>query len=260
MKTRPIVIKIGGSTFGSSDTTVQDLVALQKQGMDIVVVHGGGALITQWLKRQAVSTSFIHGLRVTDAESLKVVTAVLSGLVNKELVCSLQKAGARAAGISGVDGCMVSSSIRVPELGFTGEVDSVDCSLLNTLLEGGYLTVISPVCYFPASGVGEPLMLNLNGDSVTGEMAIALGAEMVIFLTDVPGVKDSRGDYLKEIKTQQAEDLIYEGVAAGGMEVKLRACIKVAQAGGKAYIIDGRRPHALQDGMRGKVDGTSVVK
>jgi len=260
VKTRPIVIKIGGSTFGSGDTTVQDLVTLQKQGMAIIVVHGGGALITQWLECQKVSTRFVHGLRVTDAESLKVVTAVLSGLVNKELVSSLQRAGARVVGISGVDGCMVSASIKKPELGFTGEVDSVDCSLLNTLLEGGFLTVVSPVSYFPASGVGEPPMLNLNGDSVTGEIAIALGAEMVIFLTDVPGVKDARGDFLKELKTQQAEALIEKGVALGGMEVKLKACIKVAQAGGKAYIVDGRKPHALQDGMRGKVDGTSVVK
>jgi acetylglutamate kinase len=258
VKSKPVVVKIGGSTFGSGDTTVEDLVALQKQGRELVVVHGGGALITDWLKRQGIASRFVHGLRVTDAESLKVVTAVLSGLVNKELVAALQKSGGRAAGISGIDGELVTASRPSQELGYAGDVQSVDSRIIQNLLAAGFMTIVSPVSYFPAGTAGEPLMLNLNGDSVTGDIGVALKAERIVFMTDVPGVKDSRGGYLAELSVKQAGELITTGVALGGMEVKLQACIKAAKAGCVARIIDGRQPHALRDEMLGKVPGTTV--
>jgi acetylglutamate kinase len=260
VKSKPIVIKIGGSTFGSGDTTISDLVDLQKQGKDLVVVHGGGALITEWLKRQNITTRFVHGLRVTDEEALKVVVAVLSGLVNKELVASLQKAGAKAVGISGVDGGLVLAERQTTELGYTGEVRSVNCGILESLLEKGFIAVVSPVSYYPEGATGEPMMLNLNGDSVTGEIAAALKADSIIFLTDVQGVKDAKGSYIPELSLQEADELINSGVAAGGMEVKLQACIRVARAGGRARIIDGRNTHALRDELLGRTPGTTIKK
>ena len=132
----PIVVKIGGSTLGSHDTTLKDLVTLQKQGVDVVVVHGGGNVISQWMQRQGIPPRFVDGLRVTDAASLEIVVAVLSGLINKELVSSLQQMGGRAIGISGVDGNLLEAHIANPELGFVGEVSQVNSEPLRALLDG----------------------------------------------------------------------------------------------------------------------------
>src|SRR5574341_1326718 len=137
-----IVVKIGGSTLGSHDTTLDDLAELQRQGVPCVVVHGGGALISEWLKRMDVPTRFERGLRVTDADALKVVVAVLAGLVNKELVASLAARGAKATGLSGADGDVLQARITQPELGFVGEITKVDAGPLLSLLEGGMVPVL----------------------------------------------------------------------------------------------------------------------
>ena len=134
---KKIVIKIGGSTLGSHDTTIEDLVELQKRGVRMVVVHGGGNSITEWLSRLGVSTRFEKGLRVTDAETLKVVVAVLCGLLNKELVAAVESLGGRAVGLSGIDGGLIEAAARDAELGYVGEIVRVNPEPLEMVLEGG---------------------------------------------------------------------------------------------------------------------------
>ena len=128
---RPIVVKIGGSTLGSHDTSLKDLVRLQQNGEEVVVVHGGGNVISQWMQHQGLAPNFVNGLRVTDAPSLEIVVAVLGGLINKELVSLIHEFGGRSVGMSGIDGCMVEAEIANPELGFVGEVTNVNIDLIQ---------------------------------------------------------------------------------------------------------------------------------
>ncbi|GAF71461.1 unnamed protein product, partial [marine sediment metagenome] len=137
-----IVVKIGGSTLGNHDTTLEDLVELQKQGKSLVVVHGGAKVTSEWLARLGIPTSFVNGLRVTDAETLKVVAAALGGLVNKELVVAIQALGGKAVSLSGCDGNLLWASIKSPELGYAGEVVAVDPTPLKLLLNAGYMPVV----------------------------------------------------------------------------------------------------------------------
>ena len=134
MAAPPIVVKIGGSTLGSHDTTLKDLVTLQNQGVDVVVVHGGGNVISQWMQRQGIRPRFVNGLRVTDEASLEIVVAVLSGLINKKLVARMHVLGGRAIGISGIDGGLLEARVADPELGYVGEIASVNTGAITALL------------------------------------------------------------------------------------------------------------------------------
>jgi len=254
-----IVIKIGGSTFGSGDTTVEDLVTLQKRGVPLVVVHGGGAMVTDWLKRQGVTTKFVRGLRVTDAGTLKVVVAVLAGLANKELVAAIELAGGKAIGLSGVDGGLLKAKITDPDLGLVGEVVSVDTAMLETALKAGHMAIVAPVSLNVNGAAGKDKVLNVNGDTATGEIATALKAERLIFLTDVAGVCDKSGKLIPKLTSSEGEALIASGVASGGMEPKIRACVKALKSVKAARIIDGRLPHALLNEIDGKGQGTTVI-
>ena len=147
-----IVVKIGGSTLGSGDTTLEDLVTLQRRGINPIVVHGGGKLINEWLERQGVRPRFVRGLRVTDARSLEVVVAVLTGLINKKLVASLQALGGSAMGISGVDGGMLLARVKHPELGLVGSVAQVNPDPIKAVLEMGFMPVIAPVAVQHSDG------------------------------------------------------------------------------------------------------------
>ena len=251
---------MGGSIFESGDTTVQDLVALQQQGRSLVVVHGGGNMITQWLKRQGVETRFVSGERVTDAPTLEVATAVLAGVANKGIVSAICNAGGRAVGVSGVDSAMLQGRIKEPALGYVGEVVRVDKTILECLLREGFIAVVSPISLNAEGKSGAPDLLNINGDIAAGEIAAALAAERLIFLTDVPGISDSAGNYLAELTTKEAETLVSSGVASGGMIPKIKACLAALAAGTTARIIDGRQPHALLDEMEGKGGGTTIYK
>ncbi|MEW6142676.1 MAG: acetylglutamate kinase [Chloroflexota bacterium] len=253
-----LVIKIGGSTFGSGDTTVEDLVALQKRGVPLVVVHGGGAMVTDWLKRQGVTTKFVRGLRVTDAGTLKVVVAVLAGLANKELTAAIELAGGKATGLSGVDGGLLKAKITDPDLGLVGDVVSVNTELLETALKAGYMAVVAPVSLNVNGTAGEDMVLNVNGDTAAGEIAAALKAERLIFLTDVAGVCDKSGKLIPRLTPAKGEALIASGVVSGGMEPKIRACVKALKSVKAARIIDGRQPHALLNEVDGKGQGTTV--
>lgn len=240
---KPIVIKLGGSILGNHDTTLGDLVELQKQGKSLVVVHGGAQVASEWLARLGISTSFINGLRVTDAESLKVVTGVLSGLVNKELVVAIQSLGGKAIGLSGADGNLLWATIKNPELGYVGEIAKVDPTPLRTLLEKGYMPVVAPISL---GSVGNRIMLlNVNGDAAAGEIAAALAANMLIFLTDVDGIHDDSGKTLSRLSVAEAERMLTSSTVSGGMIPKIEACLKALTTVPMARIIDGRIPHAL---------------
>ena len=145
MSSPPIVVKIGGSTLTHRDTSLKDLVALQKQGTPVVVVHGGGNVISQWMRRQGIPPRFVDGLRVTDADSLDIVVAVLTGLINKELVSQVHGLGGRAIGISGIDGGLLEARVADPQLGFVGEICRVDCQPLRAMLDTGYMPVVAPL-------------------------------------------------------------------------------------------------------------------
>ena len=256
---RPIVVKIGGSTLGSGDTTLEDLVTLQCQGTPMMVVHGGGKVISQWMKRSGTLPRFVRGLRVTDEATLEVVVAVLTGLVNKQLVTKIQALGGRAVGLSGVDGGLLQCRIMDPELGFVGEVERVNPEPVRQVMQMDHIPVVAPV----ASGcqddsTSDGTMLNVNGDSAAGALALALKAERLIFLTDVEGVLDSSRRLISRILPEQARALVTGGVAAGGMIPKLEACLLALPHVRITQIIDGRKSHALLECLSSQDIGTRV--
>lgn len=256
----PIVVKIGGSTLGSHDTSLRDLVKLQEEGQEVVVVHGGGNVISQWMQRQGLAPRFVGGLRVTDAASLEIVVAVLTGLINKELVSLMHKFGGRSVGLSGIDGSMIEAKIGNPELGFVGEVTNVNSEPIRALLDSGYIPVIAPLGVHVRDGsknAGSPL--NINGDTVAGELAYAMEAEQLIFLTDVTGVMDGGGRVIRRLDRRRANILFNSGVIQGGMIPKLSACLRALERAPVANIIDGRQPNALLDCVRGNSSGTTIT-
>lgn len=256
-----IVVKIGGATLGSHDTTVEDIVYLQQQGRLLVVVHGGGKLVTDWLSRQGVSTRFVDGERVTDKATLETVTAVLAGLANKEIVAAINSLGGKAIGISGVDGALIQGRIKDIELGYMGTVVKVNTAPLEALLPAGYVPIISPVSLHSFDKPDDaPQMLNINADLVAGEVAAAIGAERLIFLTDVVGICDQSGKLLPQLSTGEAEALVVSGVASGGMIPKIKACLKALAGTVTICIIDGRQPHALLREIEGQGGGTTIIK
>jgi acetylglutamate kinase len=257
-----IVVKIGGSTLGAHDTTLADLVERQQRGESLVVVHGGAKVTSEWLARLGIPTSFTKGLRVTDAETLKVVTAALSGLVNKELVVAIQSLGGKAVSLSGCDGNLLQASIKSCELGYVGEIVAVDATLLKLLLDTGYMPVISPVSI--GSVEGRTMLLNVNGDTAAGEIAAALAAEKLIFLTDVDGIHDESGKAIPSLNLAMAKDLLSSGAVSGGMVPKMEASLRALTTTKVVRIIDGRAAHTLRDNIsrqvrQSKSGGTTIV-
>ncbi len=252
-----IVAKIGSVAFSPEDTCIGDIVALQKQGRQMVVTHGGGKLITKWLEKQGVTTRFIRGERVTDQVVLEVVIAVLTGLVNKEIVSSIQNRGGWAVGISGIDGGLIQASIKNTELGYVGTVTKVNTAPLELLLKAGYIPVVSPISLHPVPEARE-MGLNINADDVAGEIATAIGAEKLIFLTDVVGVCDQSGKLIPQLSPGEAEALVASGVASGGMIPKIRACLRALSNTLTTCIIDGRQSHALLREVEGGSSGTTI--
>jgi len=256
----PVVVKIGGSTLGSHDTSLKDLVTLQQEGVEVVVVHGGGNVISQWMQRQGIRPRFVEGLRVTDAPSLEIVVAVLTGLINKELVSTLLRLGGRAIGISGIDGGLLEARIANPELGYVGEISRVNDEPLRAILDSGYIPMVAPLAAHRHDGSehsGGPL--NINGDTVAGELAHALGAERLVFLTDVEGIMDGSNRVIRRLDRRRANILFRSGVVRGGMIPKLAACLRALESSPVANVVDGRRPGALLDCLRGSATGTTIV-
>ena len=251
------VVKYGGHAMGDPEAArdfAEDIVLLKAVGINPVVVHGGGPQIGVMLKKLGVESSFIDGLRVTDAETAKVAEMVLSGAINKELVSWIAQAGGKALGISGKDGGFVtaekierttrdpdSNIERAVDLGFVGEPRSVDRSVIDTISGAGMIPVIAPI------GVGEDgHTYNINADTMAGAVAAALGAARLFLLTDVPGVLNKAGDLVADLTPAQIAGFREDGTISGGMIPKLETCVSAVESGvDAAVILDGRIPHAL---------------
>src|SRR5918911_468880 len=248
-----LVIKLGGATFDGAGAPLGEGAALVRAGMRVVLVHGGGPLITQWLERLGVQTQFQDGVRVTDEPALDVATMVLRGLVNTGVVAGLARHGVSAMGLSGADGGLLRARRR-PELGLVGEVEKVDAAELQLLLDRGVVPVIAPL------GLdAEGTLLNINADMAAATVAAALGADAALFLTDVPGVCDADGVARPHLDRAEVERLIAGGVISGGMIPKVRACLDALRGARLAAILDGRTPGALADLLEDAVAGTIVM-
>lgn len=242
-----VVIKYGGSAMTDETlkkSVVKDIILLQQIGVKTVLVHGGGPEISEALKRMGVGTKFVNGLRVTDAESMNVVQMVLAGKINKDLVALIGSAGAKAIGLSGVDGNMILAEPLSEEMGFVGDVKNVDTKPVTDALDAGYIPVIAPI------GVdADGQAYNINADTVAARIAGALKARSFINMTDEPGILQDPADVstlIREVSASEAGQLISEGVVSGGMLPKVRCCIEAIRRGvNKVFIIDGREPHSL---------------
>ena len=241
-----VVVKYGGAAMGDdvlADKWARDVVLLEHVGLRPVVVHGGGPALTKTLARMGVETEFVEGQRVTSAESAQIAEMVLSGRINKEVVARLNRAGARAIGLSGTDAGLLRVKRHRPggrDIGFVGEVERVDVAPLLLLLKNGYIPVLSSTA---ADAAGQPH--NINADLVAGAVASALKAAKLVFLSDVPGVLVD-GETRDVLSATEAQRLMETGDASGGMKPKLQAALS-ALAGGveRVHLVDGRLPHAL---------------
>ncbi len=254
---KTMVIKYGGNAMVDErlkDGFARDVVLMKLVGMNPVVVHGGGPQISDLLERIGKKSEFVQGMRVTDLETMNVVEMVLGGLVNKEIVNLINNHGGRAVGLSGKDGHMIrarrlklrdeAQELKAPEIidiGHVGEVDSIDPRLVAALDEQNFIPVIAPI------GVGEDGdTYNINADTVAGKLAITLGAEKLILLTNTPGVLSEKGDLLTGLSAAQIGKLIETGIISGGMLPKIRCALDAVGSGVRsAHIIDGRVEHAV---------------
>ena len=245
---RTVVVKYGGAAMKDSSLkadVIRDIVFMACVGLRPVVVHGGGPEINTWLGKLGIEPQFKDGLRVTDAPTMDVVEMVLVGRVNKELVGLINQAGGKAVGLCGVDGNLITARPQGAEgVGFVGEVSGVDSRVIKTLVEAGYIPIVSSVA---RDDNGQAY--NINADTVAGEIAAALGAEKLILLTDTKGILEDYTDpstLLPKLDIQKARELIDVGIVAGGMIPKVNCCVRsLAQGVGAAHILDGRIPHAL---------------
>lgn len=251
-----VVVKYGGHAMGDEDLALafgRDIALLKQVGVNPVVVHGGGPQINAMLQRLAIQSSFVDGLRVTDAAMVEVVEMVLAGTVNKHVAGLINQAGALAVGICGKDGGLIRArkltrTVRDPDshieraldLGFVGEPEHVDVRVIHALTGAGLIPVIAPV------GMGEDgQTYNINADTVAGAVAGALGARRLLMLTDVSGVLDRDRQLIPEMTIDDVQARIADGTISGGMIPKVENCVNAVRAGVKgAVILDGRMPHA----------------
>ncbi len=241
---KTVVVKYGGHAMGAGgETFAQDVVLLRELGMNPIVVHGGGPQINRMLDRIGIKSNFVNGLRVTDAETMEVVEMVLVGTINNHIVTSINAAGGCGIGLTGGDGNFLRARklTRNGELGFVGEPERVDVSVLDGFRAAKMIPVIAPI------GVGENgESYNINADTVAGTVAAAVKAARFLLLTDVPGVLDAQKALIPELSADAARRLIADGTISGGMIPKVETCLE-AVAGGteSAVILDGRVPHAM---------------
>jgi len=241
-----IVVKYGGAAMdraGLAASFAEDIALLQSAGITPVVVHGGGPQVSHLSARLGIETTFVDGLRVTDAETLDVATMVLAGKLNKEVVGSLVSGGVPAVGLSGIDGGLLLAERQIaPDLGFVGEVVHVNGDVLRTLTERRFVPVVASIA---VDETGQAY--NVNADVVAAELAIELGAEKLVFINDVPGLIGPTGDLLSELSAQQCLDLLAQGgVVEGGMIPKLESAVDALKAGVTGvHLVDGRVEHSL---------------
>jgi acetylglutamate kinase len=253
---KTIVVKYGGNAMveGVTEDFAQDIVLMKQTGIEPVVVHGGGPQIGDMLKRLSIPSTFIDGLRVTDAAAIDIVEMVLTGSINKHIVSGINAAGGRAVGISGKDGNLIlarklertkmdpaSLETRPVDLGFVGEPEKISPEVLRRIMQSDLIPVIAPI------GIGrQGETYNINADTVSGAVASAMQAERLILLTDVEGVLDENRKLIQNLTAAEARALIRSGTIRGGMIPKIETAIEAVEAGVKAAVIlDGRIPHVL---------------
>ncbi len=253
---KTIVVKYGGNAMqaGVPQHFAQDIVLMKQTGIDPVVVHGGGPQIGSMLKRLAIPSNFVDGLRVTDEAAIEVVEMVLTGSINKQIVSGINAAGGRAVGISGKDGNLVIArklertkldphtlQSKPVDLGFVGEPEAVNAEVLRTIIDSALIPVVAPI------GVGRKgETYNINADTVAGAVASAMAATRLILLTDVEGVLDTSGKRIRKLPVTEARALIANGTISGGMIPKIETAIEAVEGGVKAAVIlDGRIPHVI---------------
>ncbi|HLG62291.1 MAG TPA: acetylglutamate kinase [Ktedonosporobacter sp.] len=256
LKGKTLVIKLGGSTLEHQRGVLQDIVWLHALGAHPVLVHGGGPYINEWLKKLNLPTRFENGLRVTDAQTLEVVRMVLLGQVNQGLVLMASQMGGKAVGLSGTDGNLVRARIADPKLGFVGEVESVDPTLIQAVINEGFTPIVAPLGEGP-----DGTCLNINADLVAAHIAGALNAEKLIFLSNVVGIYRSDGTLISELTEAEAKKLIEEGVISGGMIPKVSACLDALAAVPRVHVVDGREEHVLlRELFTDKGAGTMIIR
>ncbi len=238
-----VVIKFGGNAMGDDAAMAsfaRDIVLMRQVGVNPVVVHGGGPMINEMLKRLDIKSEFVGGKRVTDAATVEVVEMVLAGRVNARIVQAINDEGGKAVGLSGKDAKLMICEQTDPDLGFVGTPVEMDPSVLKKLFEAEMIPVIAPI------GMGRGgETYNINGDTAAGAIAGALKADRLLLLTDVEGVKDASGAVVTELTSQQILDLTAQGVISGGMIPKTETALMAIEAGVRAVVIlDGRAPNA----------------
>jgi acetylglutamate kinase len=251
-----IVVKFGGNAMTGTvaEDFAQDIVLMKQTGMEPVIVHGGGPQIGAMLKKLAIPSTFIDGLRVTDQATMEIVEMVLTGSINKQIVTGINAAGGHAVGLSGKDGNLViakkierakidpvTRESKSVDLGFVGEPEKINPEVLRTFIKSNLIPVIAPV------GVGRRgETFNINADTVAGSVAGAMQAERLVLLTDVEGVFDQEGKLIPRLSLREARTLIANGTISGGMIPKIETAIDAVESGvSAAVILDGRIPHVL---------------
>lgn len=271
---KTIVIKYGGNAMVNPELkqkVVEDIILMKYTGMRPVIVHGGGPEITAALKKIGKQSSFVSGLRVTDAETMEIVEMVLVGKTNTEIVNLLNRSGVKAVGLNGKDANLTlakkhlakvyeGTQVKEVDIGFVGDVEKVNPEVIHTLLNNDYIPVIAP------TGVDEAgNSYNINADYVAGEIAAALRAEKLLLLTDVEGIYrdyQDKSSFISTLTFAEATTMIAKGTIDGGMIPKVEACVRALAGGaGKTHIIDGRLPHSLLlEVLTAEGIGTEVVK
>jgi acetylglutamate kinase len=252
-----VVVKYGGHAMGEDELArsfARDIVLMEQTAINPVVVHGGGPQIGDMLDRLGIKSEFAGGLRITDAATIEIVEMVLAGSINKQIVGFINEAGGKAIGLCGKDGNMVlarkasrsmidpdSNIERIVDLGFVGEPERVDVTVLNQILGRDLIPVLAPLATSK-----EGVTYNINADTFAGAIAGALNAKRLLLLTDVPGVLDKSKNLIKELSIDDARRLIAEGTISGGMIPKVETCIYALEAGVEGVVIvDGKVPHAV---------------
>ena len=245
---RKIVIKYGGSVMEKDilkKAVFRDIALLASVGVRPIIVHGGGPEINNWLIKLKIKPKFEGGLRVTDEKTMEIVEMVLMGRVNKQIVRGINETGATSIGLSGLDGNLIQAiKLKTSTHGFVGDISKINSSILDPLIDKGYIPVISSI-----GSSNNGISLNINADYVAGEIAAAINAEKLILLTDTPGIlKDLNNpkSLIRNLNLKQARKYIDENIISDGMKPKTECCIRAIAQGVKAtHIIDGRIEHAL---------------
>jgi acetylglutamate kinase len=252
-----LLVKLGGTLLDSTESRLRlaaELAGLVRRGHRLVVVHGGGRQLSRYLAARGVESRFVNGFRVTTPEVLEGVTKILAGDVNLQLVAALQQAGARAVGLTGADAGLVQAVALSAELGAVGSIQQVQPAILDLLTSQNYIPAVACL----AGGAGGEIY-NVNADQMAAACAARFKARRLIFLTDVEGVLDSEQRLISRLTVARAEELVDRGIAAGGMQAKLRACCAAVKMGvPEVWIAAGARPGVLQQLLAGQPAGTAV--